>query len=137
VDLIQRPTFEDLFFISFRGHERTLLLVRKKIIKTRPTMGRLHVTLMKRASGFSVKPYKNLLNFDLLEQIGCDICPRWFHETCLKMNEKEVNDAKEMSDWKCLIGNVQYVSRCSVVCRKKIYGQLIISSKVPREGRCR
>jgi len=84
--LIQRPNFEDLlFFITFRGHERTLLPVRKKIIKTRPTMGRLHITLMKRASGFNVKHYKNLLNFDFLEQIGCDICPRWFHGTWVKM----------------------------------------------------
>jgi len=58
---------------------------------------------MKRASGFSVKHYKNLLNFDFLEQIGCDICNRWFHETCLKMNEKDVNDAKETSDWKCSV----------------------------------
>jgi len=32
--LIQRPTLEDLlFFISFRGHEQTLLPVRKKSSK--------------------------------------------------------------------------------------------------------
>jgi len=36
-----------------------------------------------------------------VKQIGCDNCPRWFHDSCLNMNEVEVNDAKKMANWKC------------------------------------
>jgi len=34
-------------------------------------------------------------------QIGCDNCPRWFHDSCWKMDEEEVNDAKQTATWKC------------------------------------
>jgi len=42
--MLSKPTTNVLLCCVFRRHERTLLVVRDKNIKARPTMGTQHVT---------------------------------------------------------------------------------------------